>query len=396
LTTALAGSGPDRAELARQLSALTQRVFLMRNVHDDAPVLMKSRWALSYLRGPLTPMEISRLMASRKNGGASAGAGVANIAATDSDSGPGNAALTVQITARPAVPAGVEEVFAPVSGDAREAIYIPRMLGAAKLHFIDKSLNLDHWQSICLAAPLSDDGSEALWDQADVCDSTLLSATPVEGIGYVDLPAGALREANYARYGKTLAAQLYQSQRLTIFRCDEAKLASGPEESEGEFRTRLALTVREQRDARKQALRQKYAAKIEAARKAVDRTQDQAQLQQVQATQQKFDTAISIGATVLGALFGRKKISAGSLSGAATAARRAQRIGRESGQAQRAAESHEDAQTRYENLEKELADELAALDTALDAQTLRLTRVSVAPRKSDIAVTPVRLLWRPA
>ena len=40
----------------------------MRNVHDDAPVLMKSRWALSYLRGPLTPAEIGRLMASRKAG----------------------------------------------------------------------------------------------------------------------------------------------------------------------------------------------------------------------------------------------------------------------------------------------------------------------------------------
>ena len=48
------------------MSALTQRVFLMRNVHDDAPVLFQSRWALSYLRGPLTGPEISRLMASRK------------------------------------------------------------------------------------------------------------------------------------------------------------------------------------------------------------------------------------------------------------------------------------------------------------------------------------------
>ena len=45
------------------MSALTQRVFLMRNVHDDAPVLFQSRWALSYLRGPMTGPEISRLMA---------------------------------------------------------------------------------------------------------------------------------------------------------------------------------------------------------------------------------------------------------------------------------------------------------------------------------------------
>src|SRR6185369_14485264 len=55
LTTALADGGPTRDTLTRLLGALTQRVFLLRNVHDDAPVLMKSRWALSYLRGPLTP-----------------------------------------------------------------------------------------------------------------------------------------------------------------------------------------------------------------------------------------------------------------------------------------------------------------------------------------------------
>ena len=35
------------------LSALTGRVFLMRNVHEDALTLFQSRWALSYLRGPL-------------------------------------------------------------------------------------------------------------------------------------------------------------------------------------------------------------------------------------------------------------------------------------------------------------------------------------------------------
>ena len=40
--------GFDRAEVDRLLSALTSRVFLMRNVHEDALTLFQSRWALSY------------------------------------------------------------------------------------------------------------------------------------------------------------------------------------------------------------------------------------------------------------------------------------------------------------------------------------------------------------
>jgi DNA helicase HerA-like ATPase len=46
-----AARGLDRAGLSTMMGNLTQRAFLMRNVHDDAPTLFRTRWAMSYLRG---------------------------------------------------------------------------------------------------------------------------------------------------------------------------------------------------------------------------------------------------------------------------------------------------------------------------------------------------------
>ena len=51
----------DRARTEEILAGLGKRVFLMNNVHEDAPVAFESRWALSYLRGPLTRAQIKSL-----------------------------------------------------------------------------------------------------------------------------------------------------------------------------------------------------------------------------------------------------------------------------------------------------------------------------------------------
>jgi hypothetical protein len=61
LRDGLVGSGVDAKEIDRLLGATKKRVFLMHDVHRTRPVLVHSRWAMSYLRGPLTRDEIAGL-----------------------------------------------------------------------------------------------------------------------------------------------------------------------------------------------------------------------------------------------------------------------------------------------------------------------------------------------
>ena len=71
--SAAAGKSFDRQAMEATLAGLGKRVFLMNNVHEDAPVLFETRWTLSFLRGPLTKKQIQVLMAPQKAAASGAG-----------------------------------------------------------------------------------------------------------------------------------------------------------------------------------------------------------------------------------------------------------------------------------------------------------------------------------
>ncbi|HML24060.1 MAG TPA: DUF87 domain-containing protein, partial [Aggregatilinea sp.] len=62
-----ANSTLDVDDIDRLLSSIDPRVFVMNNVHDNGgPIAMHTRWAMSYLRGPLTRQQIRTLMARQR------------------------------------------------------------------------------------------------------------------------------------------------------------------------------------------------------------------------------------------------------------------------------------------------------------------------------------------
>lgn len=406
LESVLAGaSNYDRATLDKMISGITQRVFLMRNVHEDAPVLFKSRWALSYLRGPLTGVEIGRLMADRKS--ASARASAASGAATAASSVTGSSATASGTSAiestsagtalRPTLPAGVVEYFAPAQPGQGAITYRPLIMGLGKLHFVDSSLALDQWRTLAYVAPLSDDGSQPLWAEAQTSAELRqqLSKIPADGAAFSELPASAMRAASYAAWSKALSAQLYESSRATVLVCDALKASSAPDQPEGDFRAQLTQRAREQRDAAAESLRKKYAPKLATLTDRERRAQERIDREKSQLSQQKLQTAFSVGASVLGALFGRKTLSAANVNRAASAARAASRIGRESGDVDRAGESLEAIKQQQADLQQQFDVDVAALEKSMDAAAAPLRTAQVSPRKSDIAVGEVALLWMP-
>jgi hypothetical protein len=60
-----AGSQVD-VDYDEVITQLDSRVFLLHNVHADGPLIMHTRWAQSYLRGPMTRPQVKQLMADRQ------------------------------------------------------------------------------------------------------------------------------------------------------------------------------------------------------------------------------------------------------------------------------------------------------------------------------------------
>jgi hypothetical protein len=401
------GGGYDRATLDKLMSSLGNRVFLMRNVHEDHPVLMQTRWALSYLRGPLATPEIERLMAPRRMAGRAGKAATGSPGQAQTRSGTHEAAAAAAAAAapepaaggaRPVLPGDLTETFMRARTAGKGALaYRPAAIGTVKLHYVDAKQKLDLWTTQVLLAPLSDDGKAALWDEAEVV-ADLAAATdaePAAGAAFAELPGAALNAKTQAAWARQLAAHAYESRALEGYACDAPKAASAPGESEGDFRARLAQLARESRDAEVEKLRQKYAAKVNTLQDRMRRAHERVEREKSQVANHGVQAALSMGGAVLGALFGRKALSSANIGKGMTAARSAARAAQERADVGRAEDGVEALTQRLQALQAEIEAETARIGEAYRAEALELRAVRVAPRKSDIAVGNVGIAWRP-
>ncbi|MBE7464859.1 MAG: ATP-binding protein [Planctomycetes bacterium] len=382
--SAAAGADFDRAETERTLAGLGSRVFLMNNVHDDRPAIFQTRWTLSYLRGPLSREQIQALTAQR---GAAAPAGTAPAAAVHA------------VEARPVLAPSIVQLFVPPRGfvpAGGRMEYRAALLGQARVRFVQAKEHVDAWQEVALRADAETVRTHEPWEAAVALDPVPdLEAEPAAGAGFTELPAALAQAANFKAFEGELREHLYRRHALTLHRCDALGEASQPGETEGAFRIRLAQKARERRDLELAKLRGIHAKDLEKLEKRLRAAQERVEREKSQYKQQTFQSVIGFGSGILGALFGRKIASAANVGRAASAARGIGRVSREREDVARAEESVADVQRELAEVEARCAEACAAVQETFDLDRLVLSSIEVKPRKADIAVERVALLWLP-
>ncbi len=392
------GATFDRSQIEATLAGLKSRVFLMNNVHEDQPVLFESRWAMSYLRGPLTRAQIRMLTKPPDAATPASGGGVAPAASPSP--APEGATQAAAVADRPVVPPEAAERFVPVATPAvpnARLEYRPALVGSADLHFVDSKLSLDHWAERTCLAWLRPETGRDVWAECETRSDLprRLGTEPDPGATFAELPAAAARARSYATWERSFKTALYRDATLTLWQCPDLDQVSRPGEGQAELRVRLREAAREHRDLELARLKERYAPKLKRMQDRLERAQERLAREKSQYSSQKVHTAISLGATVLGALFGRKARSMGTVGRVATTVRGASRASREKEDVERAEESVEQLEQELAALEKEFQRELDKTRKQLEDAEPELVERPVRPRKADIQVKGVGLVWVP-
>jgi hypothetical protein len=390
----------DRQAMEQTLSGLASRMFVMNNVHEDAPVVFESRWALSYLRGPLGRNEIKRLTAARQTPSVREGAGPATTPSREAPSIGSSSPASASAPAAgqpPILPAGIPQYFIPARPSAGPLTYRPVIYGAAQVRYVDSKLRLDTATDIATITPVTGGAVPVDWSASTSIEiaPAELETAPLAGATFTVLPANVIKAKSLDGWEKDFQTWLYGSQSLTLLRSTETGDISQPGESDRDFRIRLQQAAREARDEQVERLRQKYAPKVAAAQERVRRAQQAVDRESEQAKAQSLQTAISFGTTLLGALVGRKAVSVSTLGRATTAARGVGRTLKESQDIGRAQDTVEAAQQQLEQLNEQLRAESEALERRVEAGSAAFEAHSCKPKKTNITVKLVALAWAP-
>jgi hypothetical protein len=404
---ASAGTKFDRQSMEETLAGLGSRIFLMNDVHEDAPEIFESRWAMSYLRGPVTRNQIKLLMDPRRSAFASsqaapvaAGATLAITSAATYQASAATVSTAAKKAERPLLPPDISQYFVPIRGSqpaGQALIYNPMLLGMAQVRFADVKTGVDVSREPTYVTQITDDPIAVNWDSSTEASFNVsdLDKSPSESAKYLQLPAAAGNARSYGVWNKDFADWLYRNQKLELLKSPALKQFSNLGESERDFRIRLQQDAREQRDEATEKLRQKYASKMATLEEQARRAQQAVEREAEQAKQQKMQTAISVGTTLLSAFVGRKAVSYSSLGRATTAVRGASRIMKESQDIKQAQETVATYQQRMQELESSLKAETEALAAKSDPLTEELEKVTVRPAKKDITVRLTTLVWVP-
>lgn len=380
----------DRRQMEQIIAGLGNRIFLMNNTREDQPVIFQTRWVMSYMRGPLTRDQIKLLMDPVKS----------SLPAQIPAQKPASVVGVEPSAAgqEPTLPPEIQRFYLPPGQNIMsDIVFQPGILGLARVRFAQPKFCIDTTRMRAYICPVTNAAIPVDWQQAREVDldPNRLSKTSIGSGHYTDLPDAAMQKGNYNVWTRDFTSWISASESLKLMRSPSTGILSNIDETEKDFRVRLSLSARESRDDDLEKLRLKYAPKLDALKTRLDKAQQAVEREKSQARSQGLSTAVSIGATLLGAFTGRNLLSHSTISRASTAIKGASRTASQQSDVNRAKDTVEGIQKQIDELNAQFEAEKDKLGMTSNPLTEVFEIIEIKPKKTDIAVQLVSLIWEP-
>ncbi len=390
-----AAGGVDTATMSTTIAGLDKREFVLRQAGKDQPTTFTSRWAMSYLRGPLTREQIAALMADRGGSTPSPNATVPEPTATAApdDTTPVMPAVAEGVAVRwldPAAPWAAQLGAVPTS-----TRYAAGIVTTVDLLFDDTKADLRHTEQVeCVLFPLADPPDVASLVAVDHDPRDLLPTAP-PGAAYALPEARVKTKGLFTDVQRTIVDHLLATRSVGLFANRDLKMVSRPGESQADFAARCDLAADAAADAQAAALAKRFEARTERARAAVATAQDRVRQAEAAQTTKQTDELMTGAGDLLGAVFGGRGSARSIARKVGDLATRRSRTSEAGQRVETAADRVEEKAQALADLEADMAGELAAIGAEWDAKATAIEALDVPLEKSDIRVSSLALVWIP-
>ena len=389
-----AAGAVDTASIDATISALDKREFLLHQTRTDTPARFSTRWAMSYLAGPLTRDQIQRLTGDAPQATAGAPADLAaaeavapGLAEDETSVAPEVAERTEVYYLDPAAPWAPE--VGAVPGGKR---LTPALIARVQLLFDDTKADLREtieWEALATV-----EAGEVDWSQAiDVdYDSRDLRREAPDAAVYVLTDTPIDKSTWFRSVTARLKDRLHRHETVTLQANRELKLYSRIDETPESFADRCRAAADDAKDVETSKIRDRLTAKMDKLNEAVAKYEDRIEEMQADVRNRRNQDLISIGSSVLGSILGGRT----STSTIARSAGRAATRGSSSAQRVRTIENRiEEKNLALEDLEDDLREAIAEIDEEWNEKAAAIEPMPISLERSDITVDEVSLLWLP-
>jgi hypothetical protein len=387
----------NKEEIDKLISNLGKRVFILHSVHSKAPVIFQTRWAMSYLRGPMTKNEIKTIMKDKiqEMKISSTIKPLASEIASDKVSG-----------SPPTISSEIQQIFLPLAKSSTLAfqeiknrsqneislgesslIYSPGVIGNAIIHFQDKitQLNEDQERSLLLFP------SELLnWNNAQEIKLSTFQTNSEGKAKFSEVPGNLNDPKDYNELKKSFIDFLFYNSNFKLYHSPLLKIYSKSNESKADFILKLNQIARETRDEEVDKIEQKYSKELEKLKVRLDKSQDTLIKKQSTASSLKQEALLSAGESVVGMFMGRR--STRSASKAMNKYQKSKTVAADIDKAQKDIVSINE---EMGSLENELKMRIEEIKQKREKEINEIKEVVVQPKKSDIEIRMVSLVWIP-